>query len=411
MAVPWAWAFDTPFKWTKQVPSFFGGTRQGMAISWPKRITEKGSIRNQFHHVIDIAPTILEATGVRAPDSVDGVEQKPIEGVSMAYTFDKANEKAPSHRRLQYFEMMGLQGLYSDGWMLSAVPIRAPWELLGAAVSDPASAFKFELYDTSKDWTQNNDVAAANPRKLQEMQKLMFAEFGKHQVLPLDASVATRMVTPRPSIGERNEFVYTAPVNGIPRGTGPDLLNTSYTITADIEVPQGGAEGMIVTRGGRFGGYGFYLLKGKPVFTWNLLDLERIRWEAEQPLAPGKHRIIYDFKYEGLGFATLAFNNVSGLGRSGVGTLTVDGKVVATKTMARSVPLTLPWDETFDIGSDTGTPVDDKDYQIPFAFTGKLAKLTIIVDRPKLTAQDEKKLIEAAQQANDAGAPPIPGTR
>ena len=411
MAVPWAWAFDTPFKWTKQVPSFFGGTRQGMAISWPKRISDKGGIRNQFHHVIDIAPTILEATGVRPPDFVDGVQQKPIEGVSIAYTFDKANEQAPSKRRLQYFEMMGVQGLYSDGWMLSAVPLRAPWELLGAAVADPANAFKFELYEVSKDWTQNNDIAATNPGKLQEMQKLMFAEFGKRQVLPLDASVATRMVTPRPSIGERNEFVYTAPVTGIPRGTGPDLLNTSYAIIADIEIPQGGAEGMIVTRGGRFGGYGMYLVKGTPVFTWNLLDLERVRWEAEQPLAPGKHRISYAFKYEGLGFATLAFNNVSGLGRAGVGTLSVDGKVVATKTMTRSVPLTLPWDETFDIGSDTGTPIDDKDYQIPFAFTGKLDKLTITVDQPKLSAEDEKKLMEANQQANDAGSTPSPSPR
>lgn len=411
MAVPWAWAFNTPFKWTKQVPSFFGGTRQGMAMSWPKRITDKGGVRHQFHHVIDIAPTILEAVGIRAPDFVDGVEQKPLEGVSMGYTFDKESEKAPSRRRVQYFEMMGLQGLYSDGWMLSAVPLRAPWELLGAAVSDPASAFKFELYDISKDWTQNNDLASANPRKLQDMQKLMFAEFGKRQVLPLDASVATRMVTPRPSIGERTEFVYTAPVTGIPRGTGPDLLNTSYTITADIEVPQGGAEGMIVTRGGRFGGYGLYLVKGKPVFTWNLLDLERVRWEGEQPLAPGKHRINYDFRYEGLGFATLAFNNVSGLGRPGVGTLTVDGKVVATKTMTRSVPLTLPWDETFDIGSDTGAPVDDKDYQIPFAFTGKLDKLTITVDRPKLSAEDEKRLMEASQQADDGPTMSIPIAR
>ena len=411
MAAPWAWAFDTPFKWTKQVPSFFGGTRQGMAMSWPRRITDKGGVRSQFHHVIDIAPTILEAAGIRAPDFVDGVEQKPIEGVSMAYTFDKANEKAPSRRRLQYFEMMGTQGLYSDGWMLSAVPVRAPWELLGAAVTDPASAFKFELYDTSKDWTQNNDVAAANPRKLQEMQNLMFAEFGKHQVLPLDASVATRMVTPRPSIGERNEFVYTAPVTGIPRGTGPDLLNTSYTITADIEISQGGAEGMIVTRGGRFGGYGLYLLKSKPVFTWNLLDLERVRWESDQPLAPGKHRIAYDFKYDGLGFATLAFNNVSGLGRAGAGTLSVDGKVVASKTMARSVPLTLPWDETFDIGSDTGTPVDDKDYQIPFAFTGKLEKLTITVNRPTLSEEDEKALLESSQKANDGATMPIPNPR
>jgi arylsulfatase A-like enzyme len=402
MAVGWTWAFGTPFKWTKQVPSFFGGTRQGMAVSWPKRITDKGGIRNQFHHVIDIVPTILEAAGIQAPDMVDGIAQKPIEGVSMAYTFDKANAGAPSTRKTQYFEMMGVQGLYDDGWMLSAVPVRPPWELLGAAIADPASAYKFELYDVTKDWTQNNDVAAANPGRLREMQQMMFAEFGKHQVLPLDASVATRMVTPRPSLGERNPFVYTARVTGMPRGTGPDLLNTSYTITAEIEVPQGGAEGMIATRGGRFGGWGLYLLKGKPVFTWNLLDLERVKWQGDLPLSPGKHQITFDFAFDGLGFATLAFNNISGLGRGGTGTLKVDGKVVATQPMARTVPLTLMWDETFDIGSDTGTPVDDRDYQVPFAFTGKFDKLTIATDRPQLTPADEKKLLDAMRAASDA---------
>jgi arylsulfatase len=404
MAVPWAWAFDTPYKWTKQVPSFFGGTRQGMAISWPARIKDKGGIRWQFHHVIDIVPTILEATGIPAPVMVDGIAQKPIEGVSLAYTFDKANADAPSPHHIQYFEMMGVQGLYSDGWMLSAVPVRPPWQLVGTAVMDPASAYKFELYDVRHDWTQNTDVAAANQKKVQEMKDLMFAEFARYQVLPLDASVATRMVTPRPSMsGGRTVFTYTGvPIAGIPRGTAPSVLNTSYSITAEIDVPQGGAEGMIVTDGGRFGGYGLYLLKGKPVFLWNLLDLKRVRWEGPEVLTPGKHTLEYDFKYEGLGFATLAFNNVSGIGRPGTGTLKVDGKVVATEKLERTVPITLPWDETFDIGSDTGTPVDDQDYQVPFNFTGKIDKLTISVERPKLTPADQQRLMQGQASAADA---------
>jgi arylsulfatase A-like enzyme len=404
MAVPWAWAFDTPYKWTKQVPSFFGGTRQGMAISWPTRITDKGGIRWQFHHVIDVLPTVLEATSIPAPVMVDGIAQKPIEGVSMVYTFDKANANAPSTHQTQYFEMMGVQGLYNDGWMLSAVPVRAPWELLGNAILDPASAYKFELYDVQHDWTQYTDVAAANPAKVREMTDLMFAEFAKYQVLPLDASVATRMVTPRPSMsGGRRVFTYSGkPITGIPRGTAPSVLNTSYTITAEIEVPQDGGDGMIVTDGGRFGGYGLYLLKGKPVFLSNLLDLKRVRWEGTTALAPGKHTIEYDFKYDGLGFATLAFNSVSGLGRGGTGTLKVDGKVVATQTLEHTVPLTLPWDETFDIGSDTGTPVDDKDYQVPFRFTGTINKLTISIEPPKLTPADVAALKTAEAKANDA---------
>ncbi len=403
MAVPWAWAFDTPFKWTKQVPSFFGGTRQGMAISWPGHITDKGGIRWQFGHVIDIVPTILEATKIPAPVQVDGIGQKPIEGTSLAYTFDKAGADAPSRHHIQYFEMMGVQGLYDDGWMLSAIPKRPPWDLLGKAITDPASAFTFQLYDVSHDWTQYTDVAASHPQKLQEMRDLMFAQFGKYQVLPLDASVATRMVTPRPSIsGDRKVFTYTGvPITGQPRGTGPDVLDTSYTITAEIEVPEGGGDGMIVTDGGRFGGYGLYLLKGKPVFLWNLLDLKRVRWEGKEALSPGKHTLVYDFKYDGLGLGTLAYNNISGLGRGGTGTLTVDGKLVATETMEHTVPLTLPWDETFDMGSDTGTPVDDEDYQVPFRFTGTIDKITFSIEPPKLSPEDVKKL-EAMEREKSA---------
>jgi hypothetical protein len=404
-AVPWAWAFDTPYKWMKQIPSFFGGTRQGMAISWPGHITDKGGIRNQFHHVIDIVPTILEATGIPAPVMVDGIAQKPIEGVSMTYTFDKANADARSPHRTQYFEMFGVQALYDDGWMLSAVPTRPPWDLgFGKVVLNPATAFKFELYDVRHDWTQNTDLAAQHPDKVREMTDLMFGEFAKYQVLPLDASVVTRVVTPRPSlVAGRKVFTYSGePMTGIPDGTAPNLLNTSYTVTAEIEVPPTGAEGVIVTEGGRFGGYGLYLLKGKPIFTWNLLDLKRVKWEGLDVLAPGKHTIVYDLKYDGLGFATLAFNNVSGLGRSGTGTLTVDGKVVSKQTMERTIPTMLPIDETFDIGSDTGTPVDDRDYQVPFAFTGKIGKLTIALDPPKLTPEDVQKLEAAYRASQDA---------
>jgi arylsulfatase len=403
-AVPWAWAFDTPYKWTKQIPSFFGGTRQGMAIAWPGHITDKGGIRWQFHHVIDIVPTLLEVTGIPAPVMVDGVGQKPIEGVSMAYTFDKANANTPSPHKMQYFEMMGVQGFYNDGWMLSAVPTRPPWALFGAAVADPATAFKFELYDVRHDWTQYTDVAAKNPQKMREMRDLMFGEFAKYQVLPLDASVATRLAAPRPSLtAGRNVFTYSGDtITGIPTAAAPSLLGTSFTITANVDVPQAGAEGVIVTEGGRFGGFGFYLLKGKPVFTWNLLDLKRVKWEGPEVLSPGKHTLEYDFKYDGLGFATLAFNSVSGLGRSGTGTLKVDGNVVATQKMERTIPLMFTIDETFDIGADTGSPIDDQDYQVPFNFTGKIDKLTIAVERPQLTPADIQKLKQAEIAAADA---------
>jgi arylsulfatase A-like enzyme len=401
-AVGWSWAFDTPFQWMKQIPSFWGGVRQGMAISWPKIIKDKGGIRNQFHHVIDIVPTLLEVTGIPAPDMVDGVAQKPIEGVSLAYSFDEANADAPSPHKTQYFEMMGVQGLYNEGWMLSAVPVRPPWQLLGTAILDPASAYKMQLFEPG-DWTQAHDVADKYPKKVEEMTELMFAEFAKYEVLPLDAAVATRIVLPRPNLaGGRLVYTYGGErVTGIPHGGAPQLLNSSYTMTAELEIPEGGAEGMINTNGGRFGGYGFYLLKGKPVFTWDLLDLKRVRWEAPEALTTGKHTIEFDFKYDGLGFATLAFNNISGIGRSGTGVLKVDGKEVARKRMERTVPLLLQWDETFDIGADTRTPVDDS-YQVPFYLTAKLEKLTIKVDPPKLTPEDEKKLKEAEAKAQDA---------
>ena len=401
MSAGWSWAFDTPFDWFKQNASRLGGINQNMVVSWPNRIKDKGALREQFVHVIDVVPTILEAAGIKAPEMVDGIKQAPIEGTSFAYTFDASNAKTASRHKTQYFEMFGQWALYDDGWLLSTKVNRAPWQVFGAANTDPLNNQEFQLYNLKESWNQQDDVAAKYPQKVKEMRAKFLAEAKKHQVLPLDASVAARIVAPRPNItAGRNEFVYTRPMTGLPQGDSPFILNASYTFTAEIEVPQGGAEGMIVTSGGRFAGYGFYLLKGKPVWLWNLVDLERLKWEGPDVLTPGKHTVEFDFKYDGLGAGTLAFNNFSGLGRPGVGTLKVDGKVVDTKTMPKTLPMILQWDEAFDIGSDTLTGVNDADYKPPFAFTGKLNKLTIKIDRPQLSPQDIQKL-EAAMKGKD----------
>ncbi len=401
MSAGWSWAFDTPFDWFKQNASRLGGINQNMVVSWPAKIKDKGALREQFVHVIDVVPTILDAAGIKAPEIVDGIKQAPMEGTSFLYTFDAANAKVASRHKTQYFEMMGQWALYDDGWLLSTKVNRAPWQAFGPANPDPLNNQDFQLYNLKTDWSQAEDVAAKYPQKVKEMRQQFLAEAKKHQVLPLDASVAARIVAPRPNItAGRSEFVYTRPMIGLPQGDSPFILNASYTFTADIEVPQGGAEGMIVTSGGRFAGYGFYLLKGKPVWLWNLVDLERLKWEGPDVLTPGKHTLEFDFKYDGLGAGTLAFNNFSGLGRPGVGTLKVDGKVVDTKTMPKTLPMILQWDESFDVGSDTLTGVNDADYQPPFAFTGKLNKLTIKIDRPQLSPQDIQKL-EAAMKGKD----------
>jgi len=393
MSIGWAWAFDTPFSWTKQIASHFGGVRQGMAISWPKVIMDKGGIRHQFHHVIDIVPTILEAARIKPPKMVDGIKQSPIEGVSMMYTFDAKNEKAPSTHKIQYFEMFGDRAIYHDGWIASTKVMRPPWVTL--TPQQNVLDYPWELYNLKNDWTQYEDVAKKYPAKLKEMQALFWKEAAKYQVLPLDASVVTRIITPRPSLSAgRNVFTWTQPLTGTPNGDAPSLLNTSYNFKAEVEIPQGGADGMLITQGGRFGGYGFYILKSKPVFLWNLVDLKRVRWEGPE-LKPGKHVIEFDFKYEGLGAATMAFGDFSGLGRGGTGVLKVDGNAVATEKMEHTLPFILQWDEALDIGSDTGTSVDDKDYQVPFTFTGKIDKITLTINRPKLTPEDEKRLMEA----------------
>jgi arylsulfatase len=400
MSAGWSWAFDTPFDWFKQNASRLGGIRQNMVVSWPAKITEKGGRRDQFMHVIDVVPTILEVTGIPAPETVDGIAQAPIDGTSFAYTFDAANADAPSRHTRQYFEMMGQWALYDEGWLLSTKVDRAPWQAFGPANPDPLNNQVFELYDLTTDMNQTRDLAAQHPERVEAMKAMFVEEARKHQVFPLDASVAARIVAPRPNItAGRTEFVYTRPMTGLPQGDSPLLLNASYTITAEIDVPAGAApQGMILTSGGRFGGYGFYLKDGKPVFLWNLVDLERIAWEGPDALAPGKHVIEFDFTYDGLGAGTLAFNDFSGVGRGGTGVLKVDGQTVATRTMEKTLPMILQWDESFDIGSDTLTGVNDADYTPPFALTATLEKLTIKLDRPELSDADKAKL-EAAMTA------------
>ena len=373
-AAPWAWAFDTPFKWVKQVASHFGGTAQGMAMSWPGHINDVGGARRQFHHIIDIAPTILEAAGIPQPDTIDGIKQRPMDGVSMAYTWDKANADAPSRRTTQYFEMLGNRAIYHDGWVAATTPATLPWELSTKPAPDVITGYKWELYNVKEDPTESNDLAQAMPDKLKEMQDLFYAEAKKNNVLPLDNSSLTRWNAPRPSLtAGRKTFTYSGELSGVPASGAPSILNRAYTITAEVQIPEGGAEGMIVTQGGRFGGYGLFLSKGefgfdrgRVVFLYNLLDLKRTMWEGPE-LEPGRHTIIFQWTPEG-----------PGLGKGGTGALTVDGKEVSRNTMDHSTPITFPEDETFDVGMDTRTGVALLEYRYdpPFKFTGKIDRLT-----------------------------------
>jgi arylsulfatase A-like enzyme len=385
-AAEWAWAMDTPFKWVKQVPSHFGGTSQGVAMSWPGHIRDVGGIRRQFSHVIDIVPTILDATRIPAPDTINGIKQQPIEGVSMTYTWDKANANAPTRHATQYFEMLGNRAIYHDGWVAATTPATLPWELSNAPPPDVITGYKWELYNVKDDPTEYDDLAAKMPEKLKELQALFYAEAKKYNVLPIDNSTLARWNTPRPSLtAGRTEFTYSGELTGVPASAAPSILNKSYTITADVTIPQGGAEGMIVTEGGRFGGYALLLSKGeagigrgKPVFLYNLLDLKRTTWAGSE-LGAGRHTIVFDFKSDG-----------PGLGKGGTGVLYVDGKEVARNSMEHTTPVTFPEDESFDVGQDTRTGVAMLEYRydVPFKFTGTLDKLTFkLAPEPKVAAK------------------------
>jgi arylsulfatase A-like enzyme len=357
----WAVALDAPFAWTKQMASDFGGTRNGMIIQWPKGIKAKGEIRSQFGHVIDIAPTIYEITGVPAPKMVNGIEQDPVEGKSLAYTFSDAGAK--STHTVQYFEMFGNRAIYSDGWYARVIH-RPPWSM---KVLHPLQEDVWELYNETEDFSLTNNLATQQPEKLKELQDLFMKEAIKYHVLPLDDRLLERTdakLMGRPTVmGDRTSVTYGEGMKGMGVDIFIDLRNTSYTITSDVEVGAAG-NGVIVCQGGRFGGLSFYVKNGKPAFTYNYLGLGSTDIIASQALKPGKHTLVYDFKYDG-----------GGPGKGGMGTITVDGNKVAEKHLDKTQPGIFSVDDLADVGIDEGTPVAD--YGPSSIFNGKLGKVYI----------------------------------
>ncbi|PQO36879.1 arylsulfatase [Blastopirellula marina] len=357
----WAWAMDTPFQWTKQIASHFGGTRNGVAISWPKGIKARGEVRDQFHHVIDIYPTILEVVGVPSPAQLNGIAQKPVEGVSMVYSFDDAN--AEDRRTTQYFEMMGNQGIYHDGWMASALR-GVPW----VSENPPANLLDmpWELYHVDEDFSQANDLAKQEPEKLQALVKLFFAEASRYNVLPLDDRKTARLaVENRPSLTEgRNKFVYPNLLR-LTEGSSPDLKYKSHTITANVVVPEGGADGVLFTQGGNFCGYGFYVKEGKLTYHYNLAGVNRYTIESEDKIPTGNVKLKMEYVTDA--DKPLAGANV---------TLYANDKVVGKGRVEKSIPNRVTLDETMDIGFDTGTPINDQ-YEVPFKFEGQLKTVVI----------------------------------
>lgn len=357
----WAWAMDTPFQWTKQIASHFGGTRNGLAISWPDRIKARGEIRDQFHHVIDIAPTILEVVGVEMPSQFNGIGQKPIEGISMVYTFDDA--EAADRRTTQYFEMLGNQGIYHDGWMASAIR-GVPW----LSENEPMDLLNmpWELYHVEQDFSQGNNIAKENPDKLNELVKLFFAEAARYGVLPLDDRKTARLnVDNRPSLTQgRTSFAYPNLLR-LPEGAAPDLKHKSHTITANVTIPAEGAEGMLLTQGGRFAGFGLFVKDGKLVYHYNLAGVERFTIESEGKLPTGEVTLRAEYVTD----ADEAFAGATV-------SLFVNDRPVGKGRVEKSIPNRVTLDETFDIGFDTGTPVMEG-YEMPFDFSGKLKSVVV----------------------------------
>jgi arylsulfatase len=387
-AAGWAVAGGTPFAWTKQVASSYGGTRNGMVVHWPKAIKTKGEIRSQWHHVVDVTPTILEAVGLPQPKTVDGVPQTPIEGVSMVYSFNDANAK--DTRVTQYFEIFGNRAIYHDGWLAGTVH-KAPWEPKPRAALD---ADTWELYETTKDFSLANDLSRQNPAKLDEMKALFLKEAERHRVLPIDDRGVERMnaeMAGRPDVmaGRTSLTVYEGMV-GMSENVFINIKNRSHTITADVVVPEGGARGVILSQAGRFGGWSLYFRDGKPIYAYNFLGRQRFTVAATEAVPAGKATIRFEFAYEG-----------GGLGKGGVGTIIVNERKVAEGRVERTHPIMFSADEGVDVGEDGETPVvEDYGVSAPYKFTGAIHRVTVEVAAMKATerAEERKALPVAARE-------------
>jgi arylsulfatase len=364
MPAAWAWAFDTPFPWWKQIASQAGGVRNGMVISWPGHIKDPGALRSQYGYVADIMPTVLEAAGVPMPESVDGITQKPIDGISLAYTF--AHPSAPSARREQIYEMMENFGIYKDGWMAGTLPKRMAWEVgvgedhkLGISSNDR----QWTLFDLESDFTTANDLSAKDPAKLKAMQDLFWQEAAKNNILPIhDWSQGT---AGRPSLGAgRRDFVYHDGLTRLNEDAAPHTIGHSFRITADVTLNSEHDHGVMITQGGRFGGYAFYLLDGRPVFHYNAVGPDQFRIAAPDRIGPGEHRLTADFTIDR-----------PAPGSPGTLTIAVDGKQVAQGRIERTVAGWMSHTEGLDVGHDTITPEND-DYTIPTSrFSGMLGEI------------------------------------
>jgi arylsulfatase len=368
MAAGWAIAGDTPFAWAKQVASNFGGTRNGMVVHWPKRVKPDSQVRSQFHHVIDVAPTILEAAGLPEPKVVNGTPQLPIEGVSMLYSFGDA--KAAGRRKTQYFEIFGNRGIYSDGWFAGTIH-RAPWEMKAtvALAND-----KWELYDTRADFSLTNDLAASNPAKLKELQDLFVVEGIKYRVLPIDDRTMERGVAElagRPDLMHGRKTLTLFPgMTGMSENVFINVKNKSHSIDAELDIPKSGANGVILAQGGRFGGWCLYVKAGKPAYAYNFLGLQSFAAESPDPLPEGKVRVRLDFAYDG-----------PGLAKGGTATLTVNDKKVADVKLPHTQAIIYSADETADVGVDEATPVVEALGEGEATrFTGSIVKVTVKVD-------------------------------
>jgi arylsulfatase len=367
MAAGWSLAFDAPFGWMKQVASDFGGTRNGLVVHWPKGIKARNQIRTQFAHVIDVAPTILEAAGLPEPRVVDGTPQIPMQGVSLVYSFE--DPKAKERHTTQYFEIAGNRAIYSDGWFARTIH-RAPWE---KEVRHPLKEDVWELYDTRTDFSLADDLAAKQPRKLAELQALFMSEAEKNHVLPIDDRLFERAIASmvgRPDLmAGRTSITLAEGMTGMLENVFLNVKNKSSTITAEVEVPPGGASGAILVQGGRFGGWALYAKDGRPAYDYNFLGMQRFSIAATEPLAPGKSTITFELAYDG-----------GGLGKGGTGTLSVNGRKVAEGRIDRTQAMMFSADETADVGIDLGTPVVEAiGSEARSRFTGRIPKLTIEV--------------------------------